>query len=76
MSSSVNPYQIKIIELNKELTQIKLNRSILVYDLNEILKYPVPTISPDLLLQDIKIQDTIIEDLEYKIKIISSYILT
>jgi hypothetical protein len=74
MSSLVNPYQIKIIELNKELTRVKFNRSILVYDLNEILKYPVPTISPDLLLQDIKIQDTIIEDLEYKIKTISNYI--
>lgn len=74
MSYLTNPYQIKIIELNKDLQGLKLDRSILIYELNEFLKYPVPTISPDLIREQIKSIDVMIEDINYKIQTISNFI--
>lgn len=74
MSYLTNPYQVKLIELNKDLEGLKLDRSVLIYDLNEYLKYPVPTISPDLIRQQIKNIDVMIEDINYKIQTISNFI--
>lgn len=74
MSYLTNPYQLKIIELNKDLEGLKLDRSCLIYDLNEFLKQPVPTISLDLIREQIKTIDTMIEDINYKIQTISNFI--
>lgn len=74
MSYLTNPYQVKIIELNKDLEGLKLDRSVLIYDLNEYLKFPVPTISPDLIREQIKSIDVMIEDINYKIQTISNFI--
>lgn len=74
MSYSTNPYQVKIIELNKDLEGLKLDRSVLIYDLNEFLKHPVPTISPDLIREQIKHIDVMIDDIKHKILTISNYI--
>jgi len=74
MTYSTNPYQVKIIELNKDLEGLKLDRSVLIYDLNEFLKHPVPTICPDLIREQIKNIDVMIDDIKHKILTISNYI--
>lgn len=74
MSYSINPYQFKIIELNKELEGLKLDKSCIIYDLNEYKKFPVPTISLDILENDLKNINFLIQETEYKIQTISKFI--
>jgi hypothetical protein len=74
MSYLINPYQVKIIELNKDLEGLKLDKSCIIYDINEYKKYPVPTISLDLLEKDLKNINSLITETEYKIQTISKFI--
>ena len=74
MSYSINPYQLKINELNKELAGLFLDKSCIIYDINEYRKYPVPTISLDLLEKDLKHIETLIAETKHKIQIITTFI--
>ena len=74
MTYSINPYQLKINELNKELEGLKLDKSCLIYDLNEYKKYPVPTISLDILENDLKYINLLILETQNKIRTISKFI--
>ena len=74
MSYSINPYQLKINELNKELEGLKLDKSCIIYDLNEYKKYPVPTISLDILENDLKYINLLILETQNKIRTISKFI--
>jgi hypothetical protein len=74
MNYSINPYQLKINELNKDLEGLKLDRSVLIYDLNEVSQQPVPRINPTLILEQIFAINDMIFDINYKIHIISKFI--
>lgn len=74
MSYSINPYQLKINELNKELEGLKLDKLCLIYDINEYQKFPVPTISLDILNNDLKHINLLILETQNKIRTISKFI--
>lgn len=54
MSALINPYVLKIHELNKEINRLKVDKSVIEYDLNEYKRYPVPTVSLDLIKEDLQ----------------------
>lgn len=74
MNYSINPYQLKINELNKDLEGLKLDKSVLLYDLVEYSKQPVPKVNITLIFEEIMIINGMIKDINYKIKIISQFI--
>lgn len=54
MSALTNPYVLKIHELNKEIDRLKVDKSVIEYDLNEYKRYPVATVCPDLIKEDLQ----------------------
>jgi hypothetical protein len=74
MNYSINPYQLKINELNKDLEGLKLDKSVLLYDLIEYSKYPVPKINLISIAEEIMIINGMIKDINYKIRTISQFI--
>lgn len=54
MSALTNPYVLKIHELNKEIDRLKVDKSVIEYDLKEYKRYPVPTVCPDLIKEDLQ----------------------
>lgn len=54
MSALTNPYVLKIHELNKEIDRLKVDKSVIEYDLNEYKRYPVSTVCPDLIKEDLQ----------------------
>lgn len=64
MSFSYNPYQQKLIELNKDLEGFKLDLACLNYDLEEYSKFPVSSVS----IEEIKAQIENVENFILKTK--------
>lgn len=63
MSALTNPYVLKIHELNKEIDRLKIDKSVIEYDLNEYKRYPVATVCPDLIKEDLQ---KVINDIQVK----------
>ena len=54
MNALTNPYVLKIHELNKEIDRLKVDKSVIEYDLNEYKRFPVATVCPDLIKEDLQ----------------------
>ncbi|MBD3723406.1 MAG: hypothetical protein IE891_01110 [Flavobacteriaceae bacterium] len=74
MSALANPYVLKIHELNKELYRLKIEKSVIEYDLNEYKCCPVPTVCLDLIKQDLQKVINQIKDIEVQILKVSKFI--
>lgn len=70
-----NPYIQKIIQINKDIDGLKLDRAVLVYDLDELKRMPVPTIPIFDILEKIDTIDKMINDEQLKILKITKFLI-